>query len=85
MVNQTITVLFGLESRPAALFVQNAGKFKSKIWIAVDNKKVNAKSIMGVISLGILDNQVVTLSAEGEDEKEAIDELVNFLGEKHSH
>ena len=83
MVTKTVAVPFGLESRPSALFVQNAGKYKSDISIAIDNIRVNAKSIMGVISLAVLDNQVVTLTAEGEDENEAIEQLVIFLGEKH--
>jgi phosphotransferase system HPr (HPr) family protein len=84
MITKTITVVSGLESRPAALFVQNAGRWKSNITIAINEKKVNAKSIMGVISLGILDGQEVTLCADGEDEKDALNNLANFLKEEHS-
>lgn len=79
MLTKTINVASGLESRPAALFVQSAGKFLSKITVSVDNKTVNAKSIMGVISLGIIDNQSVTITADGPDEKEAVSELSGFL------
>lgn len=79
MKEQTLIVESSLEARPAALFVQTASKFKSSIHVMIDDKRVNAKSIMGIISLGILDGQAVTISAEGEDEAEAVDELHKFL------
>lgn len=81
MISKTLTVVSGLESRPAALFVQNAGKFQSKITVAINDRSINAKSIMGVISLGILDGEVVTITADGADENEALKELVEFLSE----
>jgi len=79
MVEYTTTVAASLEARPAALFVQTASRFKSHIDVRIDNKTVNAKSIMGMISLGILDGQTVTIAANGEDEQQAIDELKHFL------
>ena len=79
VAEETITVIASLESRPAALFVQAASKFSSHIQVNIDNKTVNAKSIMGIISLGILDGQEVVIKAEGEDAKQAISELKKFL------
>ena len=79
MVEYTMTLAASLEARPAALFVQTASKFSSHIDVKIDNKTVNAKSIMGMLSLGILDGQVVTITANGADEQQAIDELKNFL------
>ena len=79
MIERDIQVAAGLEARPAALFVQTASQFSSSIYLKMDNKTINAKSIMGVISLGILDNQSVTIIAEGQDEKQAVDKLEKFL------
>ena len=76
-----VTLSDGLESRPAALFVQVASKFNSRIYIMLDNKKVNAKSIMGMMSLGMVEGEEVSVTAEGDDEEEAIAELVSLLGE----
>ena len=69
----------GLHARPASQFVQKAGKFKSDIKINFEGKEVNAKSIMGVMSLGIGQGKEIVLKAEGEDEKEALEELENFI------
>ena len=82
MTEQVVSVLTSLESRPAALFVQTASKFSSDIHVRIDSKTVNAKSIMGIISLGIMDGQDVTLAAEGEDEKQAVSELKKLLTSK---
>jgi len=62
----------GLKSRAAAMFVQTAGKFESQILIECENKKVNAKSIMGVLSLGIKNGESIYILATGRDEKRAI-------------
>lgn len=62
----------GLKSRPAALFVQTASRFDSQILIECENKKVNAKSIMGVLSLGIRQGDDIFVLANGKDEKEAL-------------
>lgn len=79
MIEQTVPVATSLEARPAALFVQTASKFASSIHVKIDDKVVNAKSIMGIISLGILNGQVLTIIANGEDENQAVAELKNFL------
>jgi phosphocarrier protein len=77
--NVTIVNETGLHARPASQFVQKAGKFKSDIQIVFEDKEVNAKSIMGVMSLGIGQGKEITLKAEGEDEVEAVNELENFI------
>jgi len=69
----------GLHARPAAQFVQKASEFDSEINILFEDKKVNAKSIMGVLSLGIGQGKKINLKADGEDELKAIEELVNFI------
>lgn len=69
----------GLEARPAALFVQIASKFESHISVIVNEKQVNAKSIMGMMSLGAIKGQLIEIAAEGQDEKEAVEALVKFL------
>ncbi|MCR4618926.1 MAG: HPr family phosphocarrier protein [Lachnospiraceae bacterium] len=73
----------GQEARPIALLVQEAGKFESKIYLEIGTKKVNAKSIMGMMSLGMAGGDEVVISAEGEDEDAALDGVCKFLsGEK---
>ena len=79
MIEKTVVVNANMEARPAALFVQTASKFESSIRVKIDDKSVNAKSIMGMISIGILDGQKVTLIVEGNDEEMAIEELDRFL------
>lgn len=72
----------GLHARPAALFVQAANKFLSDIYIELNGKKVNGKSIMGVMSLGVFQGEEITIIARGEDEKEAVEELAELLQNK---
>ncbi|SNX54826.1 HPr family phosphocarrier protein [Thermoanaerobacterium sp. RBIITD] len=72
----------GLHARPAALFVQAASKFSSQIWVEKENKKVNAKSIMGIMSLGVAQGNTVKLIADGSDEQEAIKSLVELIDSK---
>ena len=81
MVSQSLKLELknGLEARPAALFVQIASKFESHISVIVSDKQVNAKSIMGMMSLGAIKGQVIEISATGEDEQEAVDALIEFL------
>lgn len=69
----------GLESKLAAMFIQKASRFKSTIWIEKEERKANAKSLLGVLSLGIACGTKIFIKVEGEDEKEAIEELVTFL------
>lgn len=81
MVARSVVVRLhtGLHLRPAALFVQEAGKFNSEITIERNGKKADAKSIMGVMSLAVGQGSEVVLTAEGEDERDAIETLVRFL------
>lgn len=72
----------GLHARPAAMFVQTANKFKSEIFIEKEGKKVNAKSIMGVMSLAVSQGTTIAISAQGEDEKEAVEALVELVESK---
>ncbi|MCF6465546.1 HPr family phosphocarrier protein [Clostridium sp. Cult2] len=69
----------GLHARPAALFVQIANKFSSNIYIELEGKKVNGKSIIGVMSLGAFHGEEITIIAKGEDEEEAIVELSKLI------
>lgn len=69
----------GLQARPAALFVQEANRFSSDIFLEREGKKVNAKSIMGLMSLAVSTGVTVTLIAEGKDEKEALEELSKYI------
>lgn len=74
-----ITNKTGLHARPAAQFVQKAGKYDSKIEIIFEEKEVNAKSIMGVMSLGVGRDDEIIVRAEGEDAEAAVKELVDFI------
>lgn len=69
----------GLHARPAALFVQTANKFKARISISKDGQKVNAKSIIAVLSLGAAKGSRVVIEAAGEDEGQAIDALKKLV------
>ncbi|RFU63882.1 HPr family phosphocarrier protein [Peribacillus glennii] len=69
----------GLQARPAALFVQEANRFSSEVFLEKDGKKVNAKSIMGLMSLAVSSGAFITLSVEGRDEEEAIEALQAFI------
>jgi catabolite repression HPr-like protein len=69
----------GLQARPAALFVQEANRFSADIFLEKDGKRVNAKSIMGLMSLAISSGSVITLIADGPDEKEAIEKLASYV------
>ena len=85
MVEKQVVVelLSGLFARKAALFVQEANKFESEIFLEKDGKSVNAKSIMGVMSLAISPAQMVTIRAVGFDEATAVDKLVRFVTAAH--
>ncbi len=69
----------GLQARPAAIFVQEATQFSSEVYLEKDGKKVNAKSIMGLMSLAISSGTMITLSAEGKDEQKAVEYLTAFV------
>ncbi|MEW9109620.1 HPr family phosphocarrier protein [Cytobacillus gottheilii] len=69
----------GLQARPAALFVQEANRFSSDIFLERDGKKVNAKSIMGLMSLAVSTGATITLMASGSDEQEALEQLAKYI------
>ncbi len=69
----------GLQARQAALFVQEANRYIADVFLEKDDKKVNAKSIMGIMSLAISKGATITLSAEGSDEAEAVESLAKFI------
>jgi catabolite repression HPr-like protein len=73
----------GLQARPAALFVQEANRFSSDIFLEKDGKKVNAKSIMGLMSLAVGSGVVINIVADGEDEERAITLLSEFIQKEH--
>ena len=69
----------GLHARPATFFIQKANEYKSSIWVEKDERKVNAKSLLGVLSLGIVGGATIKIIADGSDEKEALDGLVALV------
>ena len=71
----------GLDARPIALLVQEASQYSSSVYIEVDQKQVNAKSIMAVMSLGVKQGNEVIITADGADEEEAIAEIQKVLEE----
>ena len=75
----TVNNQVGLHARPATFFIQKATEYKSTIWIAKEQKKVNAKSLLGVLSLGIIKGTTITLSAEGPDEEDAVNGLFDLI------
>ena len=81
MTKRTVTIELasGLEARPIAMLVQLASSYESTIYVQSDNKKINAKSIMGVMSLALMDGSEVAIDAEGADEKEAAEAIGSFL------
>ena len=81
MYTREITVKneVGLHARPATYFIQKANEFKSGIWVDKEERRVNAKSLLGVRSLGIMKDTTVTLIADGSDEKEAVDALAELI------
>ncbi len=81
MVSKEIVVQnqVGLHARPATFFIQKANEFTSSIWISREDRKVNAKSLLGVLSLGVTRGTSITLTAEGADEDMAISELADLV------
>ena len=69
----------GLHARPATFFIQKANEFKASIWIEKEERRVNAKSLLGVLSLGITRGTAINVIADGLDEKEAVDALVDLV------
>ena len=68
----------GLHARPATFFIQKANEFKSSIWVEKEDRRVNAKSLLGVLSLGIMGGTTIRILAGGPDAEAAVDELVKL-------
>lgn len=81
MISRSVTVNnnYGLHARPATFFIQKANTYKASIWIEKEDRKVNAKSLLGVLSLGIAKGMTITLIADGQDEDAAIAGLVELV------
>lgn len=81
MVEKQVNVQLksGLQARQAALFVQEANRYNSDVYLEKEEKKVNAKSIMGIMSLAISKGTAVTISADGSDEESAVDALAALI------
>jgi len=81
MVSKDVVVnnQVGLHARPATFFIQKANEFKSSIWVEKEERRVNAKSLLGVLSLGIVKGTAVTLIAEGVDEATAVETLAELV------
>lgn len=69
----------GLHARPATFFIQKANEFKASIWVEKEERRVNAKSLLGVLSLGIVGGTDIKIIADGVDEQSAVDSLVNLV------
>ena len=69
----------GLHARPATFFIQKANEFKSSIWVEKEERRVNAKSLLGVLSLGIMGGTNIRIIADGADEQEAVEGLVALV------
>lgn len=84
MTEQTTTIKnkTGIHARPASVFVQTASKFKSKVQIAAKGKKVDAKSILMIMSMGLSNGTEITISADGADEADAVKTLVELVDSK---
>ena len=75
----TVENQVGLHARPATFFIQKANEVKASIWVEKDERRVNAKSLLGVLSLGIVGGTTIRLIADGSDEQQAIEGLVKLI------
>ena len=75
----TVENQVGLHARPATFFIQKANEFKSSIWVEKEERRVNAKSLLGVLSLGIVKGTAINIIADGADEAEAIKTLSELI------
>ncbi len=80
--SMTINIPSGLEARPVALLVQVASQYKSKIMVETGSKQINAKSIMGMMSLGLDEGEELTVIVDGVDEQDAIEHIERYLTSK---
>lgn len=77
--NVTVQNQVGLHARPATFFIQKANEFKSSIWVEKEERRVNAKSLLGVLSLGIVGGTEINIIADGVDEETAVESLVKLV------
>ena len=80
--SMTINIQKGLEARPVALLVQVASQYESSIYVEIQEKKVNAKSIMGMMSLGLAEGEQITIIANGPDEEEAVNAIYKYISKQ---
>ena len=81
MYSQTVQVTnsVGLHARPATFFIQKANEFKCSIWVEIGSRRINAKSLLGILSLGIIKGTDITILADGADEEAAVTALVEMV------
>ena len=79
--NTVVKCASGLHNKQATYFIQKANDYRSSIWIEADERKINAKSLLGVLSMAIVTGTEVTITAEGTDEEEAVRTLTDMLQE----
>ncbi len=81
MISRSVTVKnsLGLHARPATFFIQKANSYKCSIWVEKEDCRVNAKSLLGILSLGISQDTTVTIIADGQDEEDAVSGLVDLV------
>ncbi|MBQ0092181.1 MAG: HPr family phosphocarrier protein [Clostridiales bacterium] len=77
--NVTIANEKGLHARPATTFIQTANNFRSSLWVEIGDRRANAKSLLGILSLGVSKGDEVTLIADGADEEEALNGLTEVI------
>ncbi|MEG1994509.1 MAG: HPr family phosphocarrier protein, partial [Oscillospiraceae bacterium] len=75
----TVENQVGLHARPATFFIQKANEFNSSIWVEKEDRRVNAKSLLGVLSLGIVGDTTIKIIADGSDEEQAVDALMTLI------
>ena len=75
----TVQNQVGLHARPATFFIQKANEFKSSIWVETEERRVNAKSLLGVLSLGIVGGTSIRIIADGADEEQAVEGLIALV------
>lgn len=80
----TVENQVGLHARPATFFIQKANEYKASIWVEKEERRVNAKSLLGVLSLGIVKGTTINLIADGPDEEAAINALVELINSEFS-
>ena len=81
MITRNVTVQnsVGLHARPATFFIQKANSYKSSVWVEKGDRRVNAKSLLGVLLLGVVQGMSITLIADGADEEEALKGLAELI------